>query len=139
MAYPHSFISFTRRSKEIFFTVLRLIYGGFFALIIFGPPPPSHPEAAAQAFWSAIEATGFMVPLLGACYFLGGVAVLWRRTAPLGLALLSPPMVIIVLFDALLVKTAGPWIPIALAHFVLLWHFRAAFAPLWSYRHTKAV
>ena len=81
----------------------------------------------------AIEATKFMVPLLGGCYFLGGVALWFRRTSPLGLALLSPPMVIIILFDILLAKEAGPWIPIALIHAILLWHFRSAFTSLWSY------
>lgn len=80
-----------------------------------------HSEHAVEAFWVAIEATRFMVPLLGGCYFLGGVA-LWFRTAPLGLALLSPPMVIIILFDILLAKKA-----------ILLWQFRSAFNPLWSF------
>ncbi len=110
-----------------------MIYAAFWTAIIFGPPPPRHSEPAAEAFWVAIEATKFMVPLLGGCYFLGGVALWFRRTSPLGLALLSPPMVIIILFDILLAKEAGPWIPIALIHAILLWHFRSAFTSLWSY------
>jgi hypothetical protein len=60
--------------------------------------------------------------------------LLWfQRTAPLGLALLSPPMLIIVLFHIFLGKDAGPWIAIALIHAILLWQFRSAFTPLWSF------
>lgn len=59
---------------------------------------------------------------------------LWvRRTSPLGLAILSPPMVIIILFDVLLAKEAGPWIAMAAMHGILLWEFRSVFAPLWSH------
>jgi hypothetical protein len=121
------------RGIRISLTVLRLIYAALWTGTIFGGPPPRHTEPAAEAFWVAIEATRFMVPLLGGCYFLGGLALWFRRTAPLGLALLSPPMVIIILFDMLLVKKAGAWIVIALIHAILLWVFRSAFTPLWSF------
>jgi hypothetical protein len=122
------------RGIRISLTVLRLIYAALWTSVIFGPPPPRHSEPAAEAFWVALEATKFMVPLLGACYFCGGVALWFRRTAPLGLALLSPPMLIIILYDILLAKEAGPWIAIALVHAILLWQFRSAFTPLWSFR-----
>ena len=87
-------------------TAIRLLYAAVWTALLFLGPPPPHLEPAAQAFWSAIEATGFMVPLLGACYFVGGLLLWMRRTAPLGLALM---------------------------HGTLHWVCRRAFAPLWSY------
>lgn len=73
-----------------------------------------------------------MVPLLGACYGAGGLCALFRRTAPLGLVLLSPPMAVIVLFNALLVRSASAWVVLAPVHVLLLWRFRADLAALWS-------
>jgi hypothetical protein len=70
--------------------------------------------------------------LLGASYAAGGLFTLFRRTAPLGLALLSPPMAVIVLFNALLVRSASAWVVLAPVPALLLWQFRADFAPLWS-------
>ncbi len=122
------------RKIQIGLTILRFLYAAFWTGIIFGPTPPRHSQPAAEAFWVAIEATKFMVPLIGSCYFLGGVALWFRRTAPLGLALLSPPMLIIILFDIFLAKESGPWIVIALIHAILLWQFRSAFKPLWSFQ-----
>jgi hypothetical protein len=113
--------------------VVRLLYAAFWTMLLFLGPPPPHREVAAQAFWSAIEATGFLVPLLGVCYFAGGLLLWMRRTSPLGLAILSPPMVVIILFDLLLAKEAGLWIALAVMHGILLWEFRSAFSRLWSY------
>ena len=114
-------------------TAIRLLYAAFWTTLLFMGPPPPHREVAAQAFWSAIEATGFMVPLLGVCYVIGGLALWMRRTSPLGLAILSPPMVIIILFDILLAKEIGPWIALVVIHGLLLIQFRSAFRGLWSY------
>jgi len=115
--------------------VLRLVFAAFWTFgSVLGPPPLQHVQPAAEAFVNALQATGFMTPwLLGGCFLLGGAALWFQRTAPLGLALLSPPMLIIVLFHIFLGKDAGPWIVIALIHAILLWHFRSAFTPLWSF------
>ncbi len=121
------------RRIDLALRILRFSYAGFWTAILFAPPPPRHSEPAAEAFWVALEATRFMVPLIGGCYVLGGVLLWFRRTAPLGLAVLSPPMLIIILFDVLLTKEAGPWIAIAIVHALLLWQFRSAFQPLWSH------
>lgn len=43
-------------------------------------------------------------------------------------------MLIIVPFDIFLAKESGPLIVIALIHAVLLWQFRSAFTPLWSFK-----
>ncbi|MDL2718229.1 MAG: hypothetical protein PT977_10770 [Acidobacteriota bacterium] len=119
------------------FTVVRIVYAAFWILVVLAPlvftkAIPEQTVPAARAFWSAVEATGFMIPLLGASYALGGLFTLFRRTAPLGLVVLSPPMAIIVLFNALLVRSASAWVVLAPVHALLLWHFRADLAPLWS-------
>ena len=119
------------------FTLVRFAYAAFWILIALAPLvfPKAIPEQtvpAARAFWSGVEATGFMLPLLGACYAFGGLFTLFRRTAPLGLVLLSPPLAVIVLFNALLVRSASAWVVLAPVHALLLWHFRADLSPLWS-------
>lgn len=121
-----------------FYPITRLVYGGFWLLIAVTSPPEQKVSSAA-AFWQALVATGFMAPLLGVCYFAGGVLLLFRRTAPFGLALLTPAMVVIVLFNAVLVRAADVWVPVALLHAVLLWRFRAAYAPMWNFREEPRV
>ena len=125
-------------------TALRLLYALFWVGVpisgwVFDVPPPRQPTAEANAFWDAIAATGFMVPLLSFNYFVGGVLCFLERTTPLGLAMLSPPLVIAVLFNALLARVGGPWIVIAVLHVLLMWTYRAAFVPLWSYPRREPV
>jgi hypothetical protein len=88
--------------------------------------------------WNALMATGFMVPMTGALYAAGGACCLRASTTPLGLALLSVPLAVIVPFNVLLARVAGPWIAIVAIHVGLLWQFRRAFVPLWSYDATVA-
>ena len=119
------------------FTLLRIVYAAYwtlFALVLLAFPGaiPAPTVPAARAFWSGVEASGFMIPLLGASYAFGGLFTLFRRTAPLGLVILSPPMAVIVLFNALLVRSPSAWLVLAPVHALLLWHFRADLAPLWS-------
>ena len=118
-------------------TTIRILYAVFWIVLAIAPlsgvPFPSQPTAAANDFWDAIAATGFMIPLIGTTYFVGGVGCLFHRATPLGLALLSAPLTVIVLFNILLVQEPGPWILIVLIHLVLLVRFRAAYVPLWSY------
>lgn len=119
-------------------TVLRLLYAVFWVAMAVSPlilssPFPRQPTPEANAFWDAIAATGFMVPMIGATYLAGGLACLAHRSAPLGLALLSVPLAVIVPFNALLARQAGPWIAIAVAHVALLVVYRRAYVALWSF------
>jgi hypothetical protein len=82
-------------------------------------------------------ATGFMVPLTGATYFAGGALCVLNRTTPLGLAFLSAPLAIIVPFNVLLARQPGPWMLVVLVHLVLMFAYRAAYVPLWSYGVTR--
>lgn len=124
-------------------TVVRILYGTFWLVLgvsplFVGSPFPRQPTAEANAFWDALMATGFMVPMLSAVYAGGGACCLVRRTTPLGLALLSVPLAVIVPFNILLARLAGPWMVIVAVHVVLLWQVRQAFAALWSYRRADA-
>ncbi len=123
--------------------VTRIVYALFWvsvslAIFIPGLGPPRQPTVQANAFWDALVATGFMVPMLWMTYILGGIFCLADRTAPLGLAILSAPMAVIVPFDALLARQAGPWIAIVLVHVGLLYVYRAAYVPLWTFGVRRA-
>jgi hypothetical protein len=129
--------------KAMLIRVTRIVYALFWlavALSIFipGVEPPRQPTVEANAFWDALAATGFMVPMLWMTYMLGGIFCLADRTAPLGLAVLSAPMAVIVPFDALLARQAGPWIAVMLVHLALLWVYRAAYIPLWTFGAKRA-
>lgn len=61
------------------------------------PPPPEMPAAAA-AFFEAMTATRYMLPLIGGTQLVSGLMLLTGLWAPLGLALLAPVVVNIVLY-----------------------------------------
>jgi hypothetical protein len=95
----------------------------------------AHHEVAAGAiaFQKALTESHFMDPLLALTCFFGGAALLTRRTAPLGIAMLAPVVVVIFFFHLVL---SGNWIwgTLNLVWFAgLAWCFRGAFTTLWTY------
>jgi len=95
----------------------------------------AHHELApgAIAFQKALTESLFMDPLLAVTCLFGGAALLFRRTAPLGIAMLAPLVVVIFLFHLVL---TGNWMwgTLNLAWFAgLAWCYRAAFTTLWTY------
>ena len=121
-------------------SMLRLVYGAFFAamgVLVFlkiTPMDLGAPYALTPAqgqFMLALRATGFMDPLLGVSYLGGGLALLTRRTCPLGVILLAPPVLVILLFHAVL--SSNPWIGVVVATLlaIIAWGVRDAFQPLW--------
>lgn len=95
----------------------------------------SHPEVAAgaSAFQKALTESHFMDPLLALTCFFGGAALLIRRTAPIGIAVLAPVVLVIFLFHLVL---SGNWMwgTLNLVWFAgLAWRYRRAFTPLWTY------
>lgn len=124
-------------------TVLRWLYGLFYTYIggswtlhlLMGWPwitPPEPPRA--KALTAAFTASGLVDPMIAGTCLVGGLLLLVRRTAPLGIAVLAPLVTGIFLFHLLL---SGGWAWGA-AHFailiVLAWLHRSAFKPLWSYQ-----
>lgn len=128
------------RYKRVAWTIVRVLFGLFFiyspimVLVSFGGLHPPETAPAAAAFTQALNATGFMNPLLIATLFLGGAAMLFDRTAPLGLFLLAPSVVVIGCFHWFLTHDYvwGSLWPIWFA--ILAWHYRTVFARLWEGR-----
>lgn len=127
--------------------ILRWLPGIFYAYIggswfvhqLIGKPwvTPPEPERA-KALTSALTSSGLVDPLIAATCVVGGLLLLPRRTAPLGIAILAPLVFGIFLFHLLL---TGDWIwgSFHLGLLVLLaWLHRSAFKPLWSYGSTPA-
>ncbi len=124
-------------------TILRLGYAfaifgiNFYAALaayLTALPPLTPPTTEGRAFLAALTATSFFTPILAMTFLSGASALLFRRTAPLGIVLLAPPMVIIFCFHIFLtgmVLWGGLWTG-ALA--VLAWGHRDAFKALVSFR-----
>ena len=122
-------------------SVLRIIYGALFVTVglwVFGAvlgiaSPPSQPTMAAAAFMQALSEAHFIDPLLALSYLAGGGLLLFNRTAPAGLVILGPSVVVIFFFH-LVLSGQYIWGASATAYFLLLcWHYRRGFEPLWSY------
>ena len=122
--------------------ILRWLFGGYylgigivFGLTLLGVlrPPKLAISASSAAFQQALAATGFVMPVLVATYIAGGAALFSKRTAPLGLAMLAPAVVMITLTDFIL-DTAYVVASVNLAMFLALaWHLRAAYRPMWTF------
>jgi hypothetical protein len=83
--------------------------------------------------------TGFLNPLLCLCCTVGGAALFFRRTSPLGLVVLAPLVIIIFCFH--IVITTGWWWWGTLNLVLLLalsWHFRQGLKPLWAYTGSES-
>ena len=92
------------------------------------PPVPS----AAQAFFGALAATGYLLPLLFLTEITAG-ALLLVGVVPLALVLLAPVIVNIVGFHVFLAPGGLPLAAVVAALEVFLaWTRREAFAPLFG-------
>ncbi len=93
---------------------------------------PQQPTPASSAFAKALNDSGFIDPLIAAVYLTGGGALLLRRTAPLGIAILTPVVIGIFCFHIAL-SGQWPWGTLNLAWLLALaWCFRNSFQPLWN-------
>ena len=93
---------------------------------------PSSPES--KAFTEAIFATGFIGPIMSVTYFVSGVLMIFNRTAPLGLVLLAP-FVVVILFTHLMLNGNPPTgIVVASLWLLFAWQFRMVYQPMWSKR-----
>ena len=128
----------------IVWRLIRWAYGTYFVCLgsasllqIMGVLPEPHwdqyESAAAATFELAMENTHYLVPFIALVWIASGIAFLFTRTAPLGVALLAPVVVNIFLADTVL-DNLYFWAFAHTAPFVALaWHYRSAFAPLWNY------
>lgn len=115
----------------------RVLFGLFFlhapimVLLKFGGMNPPETVAAASDFVLALDRTGFMNTLVIVSMLIGGAALLFDRTAPVGLILLAPSIVVITCFHWFLTGKYvwGSIWPLWLA--LLVWHYRHVFSRLW--------
>lgn len=83
------------------FYLLVGMYGGYSLLSGGGNPFGVEPGPGAD-FQAALEETGFVVPIMLLCFSVGGAALLFARTAPLGIVLLAPFVVVIFFYHVML-------------------------------------
>ena len=105
---------------------------GLNGFLHFLPQPPVPAEAGA--FFGALAATGYMLPLIFAAQILGG-ALMLVGMVPLGLLILAPVIVNIVAFPLFLAPEGLPLAAVVmLLGLFLAWSHREAYAPLFSSR-----
>lgn len=118
---------------------VRVVFGGMFVAagltkVLPLPPAPLDLPPAALAFVSGLAGTGYFMPLLGGVEVLAGVAIVAGVFVPLALVVLSPVVVHIALFHAVLVPQPGMVAFVLAAQVFLAWTEREAFRPLLSPR-----
>jgi len=124
-------------------TITRWIYSLFFFLIgaqallvSAGILPhsdyPGSPES--KAFTDAIFSTGFIGPIMSITYVSSGILMFFKRTAPLGIVLLTPFVVVILFTHLMLNGTPVLGILIASLLGLFAWQFRSAYQPMWNYQ-----
>ena len=114
---------------RILLGVIFLVFGlnGFLQFL----PQPEMPQAAV-AFFGALAASGFMLPLLFATQIVGG-ALLLLGMVPLGVLVLTPVIVHIVAFHVFLAPGGLPLaIVVAALGLFLAWTHRSAYRPLFA-------
>jgi hypothetical protein len=127
----------TSRVQRLLFAAGRLIFASwYFGVGVVGSITNDQVKDTAQAstlLEKAMAETGFMNPLLCLACLVGGGALAFRRTAPLGIVVLAPLVIIIFCFHLVITKSYfwGSLNLIWLA--ALAWLYRRAFEPLWNY------
>lgn len=124
--------------RRLFWAVARVLFGLFFlyapimVIVVFGGDQPPETVAAASHFTTALNDSGFMTPMLIAVLLAGGAAMLFDRSAPIGLILLAPPIAVITAFHWFLTgnRVWGSVWPLWFA--LLARRYRRVFARLWA-------
>lgn len=119
-------------------TIARWVFGLLYAVsggqkivqwLLHGLPTPTDTSQIEQAFLGIV-----VEPLIAVGSLAGGLLLLVRRTAPLGIIVLAPLVAGIFLFHLLISRTSWPWGALNLAWLLALaWLHRDAYAPLWQH------
>jgi len=103
---------------------------GLNGFLHFLPQPPM--PAAAGAFFGALAATGYMLPLIFSAQLIGGGLVL-AGMVPLGVAILAPVIINIVCFHLFLAPAGiGLAAVVTVLALFLAWAHRDAYAALFA-------
>jgi uncharacterized membrane protein YphA (DoxX/SURF4 family) len=93
--------------------------------------PQPLPPAPAMAFFGALLATGYMLPLVMGTQLLVGALLLSNRFVPLALAIIAPIIINILAFHIALAPSGLPLALVVLGLELLLgWSYRGAFLPM---------
>lgn len=113
---------------------LFFIYAPLMVIVQFGGQNPPETEAAAAVFTHALDASGFMNPLIIGSMLVAGVALLFDRSAAIGLVILAPSIAVIGCFHWFLTGQYlwGSIWPIWFA--LLVWRYRCVLLRLWGGR-----
>jgi uncharacterized membrane protein YphA (DoxX/SURF4 family) len=104
---------------------------GLNGFLHFMPNPP--PTPAAGAFFGALLATHYMFFLIFGAQVFGGALLLVGIAVPFALVILAPVIVNIVFFHIFLSPALLPMaLVVSALEAFLAWHYREAFAPLFS-------
>ena len=115
-------------AARLFMGLVFTVFGLNFFLHFLPMPAPA---PRAGAFFGALYASGYLLPLLKATEVAAGLLLLTGRFVPLALTLLAPIVVNILGFHLFLAPSGVP-LPAALlaAELYLAWSYRDAFAPM---------
>jgi len=123
-------VAVVRGLYALFYTA---VGAAWFSHALFGTAWPDEKEApAAKALTTALTESGIVDPLIASACLAGGLLLLFRRTAPLGIVVLAPLVIGIFVFHVVL-NHNWPWGSLHLGVWLLLaWWHRARLRPLWG-------
>ena len=122
-----------RRATTVarYFLGLAFFVFGLNGFLNFIPQPKEAMSAGATALMGGFMASGYMFPLIKGTELVAGLLLLANRYVTLGLAILTPVLVNIVLFHAVLAPSGVAVGAILFAiHLYLAWAYRAAYRPM---------
>jgi uncharacterized membrane protein YphA (DoxX/SURF4 family) len=121
--------------NSTFTKILRIILA--LGLIVFGlnkfigfMPMPEMPENAGE-FMSSLQATGYVLPIVGALEVIIGLLLLFNKAVPFALLLLAPISVNIILFHLFLdLPAIAGALVIAIINVILIYKHWKVYKPL---------
>ncbi|MAO11018.1 MAG: DoxX protein [Flavobacteriaceae bacterium] len=124
--------------NSTFTTILRIILA--LGLLVFGlnkfigfMPAPELPENAAN-FMQSLQATGYVLPIVGALEIFIGFLLLIKKWVPFALLLLAPISVNIVLFHLFLdLPDIAGAVVVAVINVILIYKYWKVYRPLFQY------
>ncbi|MGZ3687604.1 MAG: DoxX family membrane protein [Bdellovibrionota bacterium] len=105
-----------------------VVIGGLNGLFHFLPTPPM-PEKVT-AFFGAMAATGYFLPVVAVCELVGGALLVAGVFVPLGLVILAPLLIQITLFHLFLDRSGLPMAIVMDALEIYLAFFSKAYSPV---------
>lgn len=134
---PSTFVRFAPVASRALLGAIFFVFGlNGFLDFIHQPPPP----ARALAFFGALMATRYMLPLISGVQVVVGGLLLSNRFVPLALALVAPIIVNIVAFHVALAPAGlGVAIVVLALELFLAWSYRGVFRPMLAARVAPTV